>query len=104
MAALRISLLLGTALLALVSAVAQPAGKKGGQAPASNPRVTIEPRQKPGAEQPVDRRGANIRVDSTLVLIPTTVTDPLNRFVTSLDKDFFKLYEDNVEHPHSRIA
>ena len=39
-------------------------------------------------------RKANIRVDSTLVLIPVTVTDPLNRFVTGLDKENFKLFED----------
>jgi VWFA-related protein len=37
---------------------------------------------------------ANIRVESTLVLIPVTVTDPLNRFVTGLEKDNFKLLED----------
>ena len=30
---------------------------------------------------------ANIRVDTTLVLIPVTVTDPLNRFVTGLEKE-----------------
>src|ERR1019366_9346313 len=36
----------------------------------------------------------NIRVDSTLVLIPVTVTDPLNRFVTGLEKENFKLTED----------
>jgi len=36
-------------------------------------------------------------VDTTLVLIPTTVTDPLNRFVLGLQKDDFHLYEDGVE-------
>jgi len=40
---------------------------------------------------------ANIRVDSTLVLIPVTVTDPLNRFVTGLEKENFKVFEDKLE-------
>ncbi len=75
-----------------------PSGQeaKPGQAPA---RVSIEPRAKPGAEPPPGERrgGANIRIDSTLVLINVTVTDPLNRFVTGLDKDYFRLWEDNAE-------
>lgn len=36
-------------------------------------------------------------VDSTLVLIPVTVTDPLNRFVLGLRKQDFHLFEDGVE-------
>jgi VWFA-related protein len=48
------------------------------------------------AESIVDRR-ADIRVDTTLVLIPVAVTDPMSRFVTGLDKENFKLYEDKVE-------
>jgi Ca-activated chloride channel family protein len=48
------------------------------------------------AESIVDRR-ADIRVDTTLVLIPVAVTDPMSRFVTGLDKDNFKLYEDKIE-------
>jgi Ca-activated chloride channel family protein len=61
---------------------------------AANPRVTIEPRaHKPSAAELVGR--ANIRVQSTMVLIPVTVTDSLNRFVTGLEKDDFKLFEEN---------
>lgn len=61
-------------------------------------KVAIEPRVRTAAEPTTgERRAANIRVDSTLVLINVTVTDPLNRFVTGLDKDFFRLWEDNVE-------
>ena len=48
------------------------------------------------AETVIDRR-ANIRIDSTLVLIPCAVTDPMGRFVTGLDKENFKLTEDKVE-------
>jgi VWFA-related protein len=39
----------------------------------------------------------NIRVDTTLVLIPVTVTDPMNRFVTGLEKENFKVFEDKKE-------
>ena len=40
---------------------------------------------------------ASIRVDSTLVLIPVTVTDPMNRFVTGLEKENFRVFEDKKE-------
>ncbi len=40
---------------------------------------------------------AKIRVDTTLVLIPVTVTDPLNRFVLGLRKEDFHVFEDKVE-------
>jgi Ca-activated chloride channel homolog len=64
----------------------------------SDPRVTIEPRSRtPATEPATERRRANIRVDTNVVLIPVTVTDPLNRFVTGLEKEHFKLTEDNVE-------
>jgi VWFA-related protein len=60
------------------------------------PNVSIEPRVKPGANAIISPR-ANIRVESTLVLIPVTVTDPYNRFVTGLEKENFKLFEDKKE-------
>ena len=31
------------------------------------------------------------------MLIPVTVTDPLNRFVTGLEKENFRLFEDKEE-------
>jgi Ca-activated chloride channel homolog len=40
---------------------------------------------------------SNIRVDSTLVQVPVTVTDPLNRFVTGLEKENFRVFEDKKE-------
>ena len=48
-------------------------------------------------EPTVDARPTNIKVNSTLVLINVTVTDPLNRFVTGLDKEHFRLFEDKVD-------
>jgi Ca-activated chloride channel family protein len=38
-----------------------------------------------------------IVVDTTLVVIPVTVTDPTNRFVLGLDKEDFSIFEDSVE-------
>ena len=58
--------------------------------------VSITPRAKP-AEAAVPLPRANIRIDTNVVLIPVTVTDPLNRFVTGLDQDAFKLFEDKAE-------
>jgi len=56
--------------------------------------VTLQPRiKKQGATEFVGR--PNIRVESTLVLIPVTVVDSMNRFVTPLEKHHFKLFEDN---------
>jgi len=42
-------------------------------------------------------RSVDLRVNRTLVLINVTVTDPLNRFVTGLEKEHFRLFEDKVE-------
>jgi Ca-activated chloride channel family protein len=58
-------------------------------------QANLEVRAKPG-EKPESRPQSSIRVDSTLVLIPVTVTDPLNRFVTGLEKENFKLTEDKL--------
>jgi Ca-activated chloride channel homolog len=72
----------------------------------SQAKVAIEPRVKPTPDRettPGVRQG-NIRVDSTLVLIPVTVTDPLNRFVTGLEKEHFKVKEDKVEQAVTHFA
>jgi Ca-activated chloride channel family protein len=42
------------------------------------------------------RKDERIRVDVNLVLIPATVTDPLNRLVTGLERDNFFIYENNA--------
>jgi VWFA-related protein len=59
-----------------------------------NPRVTIEPRVRPQQQEPEETRPPTLRVDTTLVLINVTVTDPMGRFVTGLEKDNFQLFED----------
>jgi VWFA-related protein len=72
----------------------------GALTPASSPglddKPEITPRAKAAEAAPVLPR-ANIRVDTNVVLIPVTVTDPLNRFVTGLDQDSFKVFEDKQE-------
>src|ERR1039458_7411721 len=59
--------------------------------------VNIEPRARPESKAEAPLPKANIRVDTTVVLIPVTVTDPLNRFVTGLERENFKIAEDKVE-------
>jgi len=59
--------------------------------------VQIVPRARAG-ELPVSAPlpQANIRVDANVVLVPVTVTDPLDRFITGLDQDAFEVYEDRI--------
>ena len=42
------------------------------------------------------RPNERIRVDVNLVLVPVTVTDPLNRLVTGLERQDFFIYENNA--------
>ncbi len=61
-------------------------------------QVIITPRPKNAPPTKADALPkANIRSDTNLVLIPVTVTDPLNRFVTGLEKEYFKVYEDKKQ-------
>ena len=67
---------------------------------ADDDKVAVAPRGKPTEDPKVpvlDQRSGNIRVDTTLVQINVTVTDPLNRFVTGLEKEHFRLFEDKIE-------
>ena len=43
------------------------------------------------------RSDKRIKVDVDLVLVNTTVTDPYNRLVTGLERENFRVYEDNQE-------
>jgi len=63
---------------------------------ADSPKISVAPRAKPAAPEQ-KAPATDIRVDTTVVLIPVTVTDPLNKFVTGLDRENFRLYEDKVE-------
>ena len=56
-----------------------------------------------GAEAPVAsgpaangrKPGAMIRMNVDMVLVPVTVTDPMNRLVTGLEKEDFQIYENS---------
>jgi Ca-activated chloride channel homolog len=41
--------------------------------------------------------GSFIRMNVDMVLVPVTITDPLNRLVTGLEKEDFQIYENNGE-------
>lgn len=61
-------------------------------------QVDIETRKKPDeGTKKVESRPADIKVTRELVLINVSVTDPLNRFVTGLEKENFRVFEDKVE-------
>jgi Ca-activated chloride channel homolog len=62
----------------------------GAPAGAEAPAVT-------GAAAAKARPGALIRINVDMVLVPVTVTDPMNRLVTGLEKEDFQLYENNGE-------
>jgi Ca-activated chloride channel family protein len=57
----------------------------------ANPNAPVE-----GKAALQARKNEIIHVDVNLVLIPVTVTDPLNRLVTGLERDNFFLYESNT--------
>ncbi len=64
-----------------------------------SPQIAIPVRPKPpakGAAKEVLPK-SDIRINANLVLIPVTVNDQLNRFVTGLDKENFKIFEDKTE-------
>jgi Ca-activated chloride channel family protein len=65
-------------------------------------QVAIEPRRRsPPSSAPGAREAAipsaNLRVDTTLVLVPTTVNDGLNHPVTGLEKENFRIFDDKAE-------
>jgi VWFA-related protein len=62
-----------------------------------NEPVSIESRTPAATGAKADSHTPDIRVEKQLVLINVTVTDPLNRFVTGLEKQHFRLFEDKVE-------
>lgn len=46
----------------------------------------------------------SFRADSNLVVIPVSVTDPVNRFVLGLRKQDFKLFDNGVEQPIAHFS
>jgi len=66
-------------------------------------QATLTPRPKPAPKEE-KLPDANIRVSSTLILVPVTVNDPLNRPVSGLERENFRVFEDKVEQPISTFA
>jgi Ca-activated chloride channel family protein len=58
------------------------------QGPVQPPKQSDEIKIKPGE---------GIKVDVNLALVNVTVTDPLNRLVTGLEKENFRVFEDGIE-------
>ena len=65
-------------------------------------QVAIEPRARPVVTEA--RPGSSLRIDTNLVLIPVTVCDPMNRPVTGLDKEHFRIFDNKVEQTLSHFA
>jgi len=60
---------------------------------------TSQTGQKPPATQPPQKgeeAGDTIKIDTTIVTIPVSVTDRTGKFVANLQKRDFKIFEDNV--------
>src|SRR5579862_3684304 len=90
-----IALISMLASLPVPAADDKPAVRSDSQAPVS---ITPRTRTSPDAAETIIDRRSDIRVDTTLVLIPVAVTVAGNgRLVTMLEKENFKLFEDKVE-------
>jgi Ca-activated chloride channel family protein len=77
--------------------VATPAPKH-----TESPGSTVEPAvptlpAAAGTVVPRSDRTPRLRVEANLVLVPLTVTDPLNRLVTGLEAPNFEVYDNNTE-------
>src|SRR3954454_23621314 len=66
-------------------------------------QVSIDPRKKP-APPKQESTGATLRVDTNLVLIPVSVNDALNRPVTGLEKENFRVFDERIEQTVTQFA
>jgi Ca-activated chloride channel family protein len=66
-------------------------------------QVTIPQRKKPAPKE-APKPSANIRVDTSLILVPCTVNDPINRPVSGLEKENFRVFDDGVEQQIAQFA
>jgi len=77
--------------------------------PGNSTPSTAEPK---GTEAPPDtgsdalrlHPGSFIRMNADLVLVPVTVTDPMNRLVTGLEQQDFQVYENNGQQKITSFA
>ena len=57
------------------------------------PRVQLPPPAEPQGDPSLRTHTKPYKVDVNLVLVPVTITDPMNRLVTGLDRENFNLFE-----------
>ncbi len=67
-------------------------------------QVAIAPRLATKAPLDVKLQTANLRIDSNLVLVPVSVCDAMNRPVTGLEREHFKIFDDKVEQTVTHFA
>ena len=86
-----------------VSSFAQENPLDNVQTPTAPPKAKSPEELKPVIEggakvaaEATSHRDARIRVEVNLVQVPLTVTDPMNRLVTGLEKENFNLFDNNV--------
>jgi len=87
-----IGCLIGASLLALLALQGQ--------------QVSIQTREPalPKKQRGVEESSPRLRVDTSLVLVPLTVTDKLGRTVVGLEKKNFRVFDNKVEQTISRLA
>jgi Ca-activated chloride channel homolog len=66
------------------------------------PREAEKPKDVPAQDLVASTKGLTahvrpLKLDVDLVLVPVTITDPLNRLVTGLEKENFQLFEGNAQ-------
>jgi Ca-activated chloride channel family protein len=62
----------------------------------SDPAIFIQPRERPAPPAPAGVKPL-LRIDSSLVLIPVHVTDPIGKPVVGLKAENFHIFEDRIE-------
>lgn len=88
-------------MLGLVGAGARAQENPLGQVhtPVAAPKAPVEEKTEPAKEGAAGTSGMRVprlRVTANLVLVPMTVTDPLNRLVTGLEAPNFEIFDNNV--------
>jgi Ca-activated chloride channel homolog len=73
-------------------------------APAAGAPAGAEAAPLTGAASLKIRPGELIRMNVDMVLVPVTVTDPMNRLVTGLEKDDFQVYENSNQQQVASFA
>jgi Ca-activated chloride channel family protein len=73
-------------------------------APATGAPAGVEAPAATGPDAMKVRPGARIRINVDMVLVPVTITDPMNRLVTGLEQDDFQIYEGSSQQKINSFA